>query len=273
MNEVSQSAASTTHADIAGPQQTATDALASPSPDRGATWRFAVRRLGRHPVAVVVLALTLFGGVGLNLLPPLLIRQYIDQEVTRSTPAVASAAILVSGYLLVSLLVQLAAVGEAAVAERLARTVMDQVRVDVTKHCMTLGMDFHNATRPGDMVERIEGDVNLLANFLSRFVMMVVGQLLLLAGLVVALLLIDWRIGVSIGVLTVLATLVVRWLTRLGRASFNRFRQASAGLSGFLDEALTAAPDVHGVGGQTYTRQRLSSVTRETFRTKQSASI
>ncbi|HEX8080478.1 MAG TPA: ABC transporter ATP-binding protein [Jatrophihabitans sp.] len=237
------------------------------------TWRFATRRLGRHPLAITVLALTLFGGVGLSLLSPLLIRQYIDQEMTRSAPPVASAAILVSGYLLVSLVVQLAAVGEAAVAERLARTVMDQVRVDVTQHCLTLGMDFHNATRPGDMVERIEGDVNLLANFLSRFVMMVVGQVLLLAGLIVALLLVDWRIGVSIGVLTVLVTLALRRLARLGRTSFNRFRQASAGLSGFLEEALTAAPDVQGVGGLAYTRQRLSGATREVFRAEQSAGI
>ena len=275
MNEVTQTASttSTAQAALAGPQPDATAPSDSPASGRGVTWRFAARRLGRHPLAVVVLALTLFGGVGLSLLPPLLIRQYIEQEVTRSGPPVASAAILVVGYLLVSLVVQLVAVGEAAVAERLARTVMDQVRVDVAQHCLTLGMDFHNATRPGDMVERIEGDVNLLANFLSRFALMVVGQLLLMAGLVVALLLVDWRIGLSIGVVTVLATLALRRLARRGQRSFNRFRQASAGLSGFLDEALTAAPDVHGVGGWSYTRQRLSGVTREVFRTEQSASI
>lgn len=224
-------------------------------------------------MALLILASTLLGGVGLSLLPPLLIRQYIEHEITRSTTLADSGAKLVGGYLLASLAVQLIAVAEAAVAERLARTIMDQVRVDVTRHCLRLGMDFHNGTRAGELVERIEGDVNLLSNFLSRFVLMVVGQALLLAGLVVALVVVDWRIGVSVGALNVVAAVTLRRLARLGRSSYGRFRQASTGLSGFLGEALAAAPDVHGVGGQQYTRRRSSDATREVFHTEQSASM
>ncbi|MER6757710.1 ABC transporter ATP-binding protein [Micromonospora echinofusca] len=260
--------------DLTGPAPPpVTDPAAPPAPPRRAAPRFAARQLRRHPAALAVLALTLIGGVGLDLLAPLLIRWYIEQEVTRSTAAIASASLLVAGYLVVSLLARLVGVAEAAVAERLAWTVMDQVRVDVTRHCLALGMDFHSTTRPGDLVERVEGDVSLLANFLSRFVLTVVGQSLLLAGLIAALLVVDWRIGLCVGVLAVVATVALRRLARRGQASFDDLRQASSDLSGLLGEALSATPDISGSGGGPYVRRRLLQANRAVFRTEQGAAL
>jgi ABC-type multidrug transport system fused ATPase/permease subunit len=157
-----------------------------------------------------VLAATLFTGVGLDLLAPLLIRRFIEQEVTRSTAATVSAPLLVAGFLAVSLVARLVAVGEAAVAERLAWTVLDRVRIEVTEHCLALGMDFHTSHRPGELVERVDGDVGVLANFLSRFAVAVVGQAVLLVALIAALAVVDPRIGLTVGLLTAVTAVVLR---------------------------------------------------------------
>ncbi|MFI6820247.1 ABC transporter ATP-binding protein [Micromonospora sp. NPDC050187] len=241
--------------------------------DRRPVLRFAVNRLRRHPGAVALLAVTLLGGIGLELLAPVLVRRYIEQEVTRSTAAVVSAGLLVAGFVAVSLLARLVTVAEAAVAERLAWTIMDRVRVEVTGHCLALGMDFHTTHRPGELVERVDGDVGLLANFLSRFALAVVGQALLLVGLVGALVVVDWRIGGSVAVVAVVATLVLRRLARRGQQSFTRFRQASGELSGFLGEALGAVPDMAGAGAGGYVDRRLRHATGRVFRTEQAAGI
>ena len=46
-------------------------------------------------------------------------------------------------------------------------------------------MDFHNRRTPGEMIERIDGDVTALANFFSQFVIQVLGSALLLLGAIV----------------------------------------------------------------------------------------
>jgi hypothetical protein len=38
---------------------------------------------------------------------------------------------------------------------------------DLTLHCLRLDMAFHHARTPGQMIERVDGDVGLLGNFFS----------------------------------------------------------------------------------------------------------
>ena len=54
---------------------------------------------------------------------------------------------------------------------------------------------FHKARTPGELIERIDGDVTALANFFSQFVIQVLGSLLLLLGVLVVLWTVDWRVG------------------------------------------------------------------------------
>ena len=46
---------------------------------------------------------------------------------------------------------------------------------------------FHNARTPGELIERIDGDVTALANFFSRFVIQLLGNALLLLGVLALL--------------------------------------------------------------------------------------
>ena len=50
-------------------------------------------------------------------------------------------------------------------------------------------MGFHKAHTPGELIERIDGDVIALSNFFSAFIIKVVGNATLLLGILVLL----WR--------------------------------------------------------------------------------
>ena len=71
----------------------------------------------------------------------------------------------------------------------------NQLRSDLASHCLNMDLDFHNARTPGEMIERIDGDMNALSNFFSQFVIQVLGNALLLVGVLVFLYLEDWRVG------------------------------------------------------------------------------
>lgn len=224
-----------------------------------------MERLGRHKGAVLALAVALLGGSGLAVVPPLLIRRYLDQ-LTRGNPSTSTtAALLAFAFIGVSLLVQALAVGEAFLAERLAWTVTNELRLDVTRHCLKLDLSFHTSHVPGEIVERVDGDVGILANFLSRFILTVLGQALLLTGLLVALFVCDRRIGLTLVPFTGLAVVILRRFARRGRRAQLRFRAAAAELTGFLGERLTALEDIAGVGAAPHTRGRLREVIQRVY--------
>lgn len=88
----------------------------------------------------------------------------------------------------------------------------NSLRRDLVRHCLDLDLAFHNRRTPGELIERVDGDVTALARFFSRFVIEVLGNLLLVLGVVAVLAWEDWRLGLG-AVGYVALTLLV--LTRL----------------------------------------------------------
>ena len=75
-------------------------------------------------------------------------------------------------------------------------------------HLLRLDLSFHHAHTPGELIERLDGDVTALANFFSRFVVYVAGNVVLLAGVVLLLGREDALIGLETAVFAV-AILVI----------------------------------------------------------------
>ena len=75
---------------------------------------------------------------------------------------------------------------EAYVAQNVGLTATNRLRADLTRHCLRLDPAFHNAHTPGELIERVDGDVATLGNFFSRFAVQLLGNGLLLVGVLVA---------------------------------------------------------------------------------------
>ena len=50
----------------------------------------------------------------------------------------------------------------------------NRLRSDLTRHVLKLDMSFHNDHPPGELIERIDGDVERLANFFSQMSIVVI---------------------------------------------------------------------------------------------------
>jgi ABC-type multidrug transport system fused ATPase/permease subunit len=216
-----------------------------------------------------VLALLLFGGVGLRLLSPQIVRAFIDAAQSGTT---GSSLLAIAGlYFAVAILSQVVAVGETYAAENVGWLATNALRADVARHCLGLDLAFHNVHSPGELIERIDGDVSALANFFSRFVLRILGNGLLLLGVLALVFREDWRIGLALLGFVVIAMVAVTRLGRLGvRFTIGR-RQASAELFGFLEERLDGRLDVQAVGARGHvldqTQQRLTDLAQRAERT------
>jgi len=226
----------------------------------GHYWRLLRLYLRPQWPRAVVLAALLCAAIALELLSPQLLRGFID-----GARAGAGEGILIGTaalFIVVALGGGIVTVVETYVAESLGWTATNCLRSDLALHLLRLDLSFHHAHTPGELIERLDGDVTALANFFSRFVVYVVGNVVLLAG-VVALL---WREDAGIGLETALfAVAILVAMTRLyalARPVWAALDGANALFYGFLGERLVATEDIRSCGAVAYTLLRLSGCLR-----------
>src|SRR2546426_8236197 len=147
-------------------------------------------------------------------------------------------------------------------SENVGWTATNKVREDLALHCLRLDLPFHNAKAPGEMIERIDGDVTQLSSFFSQFVIRVLGNAVLLAGILVLLFRADWRVGIVYTVFTATALVILRRLIESAVPYWKEARQTSAILLGFLEERLSGTEDIRASGAVPYVMRRLYEALR-----------
>ncbi|MCB0106857.1 MAG: ABC transporter ATP-binding protein, partial [Caldilineaceae bacterium] len=159
---------------------------------------------------VLWMALLLLGSIALRLLNPQIMRYFIDAALGNGQlDSLLTAAAL---FLAVAVTGQALAVAATYFSEQVAWTATNALRVDLVAHVLHLDLSFHKQHTPGELIERIDGDVNKLANFFSRFTVNILGSLLMMIGVLVLLYREDWRVGL---VLTIFALVGVVVLVRI----------------------------------------------------------
>ncbi|HEY0737210.1 MAG TPA: ABC transporter ATP-binding protein [Herpetosiphonaceae bacterium] len=169
-------------------------------------------------------------------------------------------------YLAVALGQNWTLVGWQYLAQNIGLIATNRIRADLTSHCLQLSMGFHNSRTPGELIERVDGDVSKLHNFLSQFMVQVLLNGLLLTGVVGLLFLLDWRVGLPSIVSVVVAMLCAGVLIRPMATYSVKERQASAELFGLLEERLSGTEDIRANGAVGYVLRRHIERSRTLFR-------
>jgi ATP-binding cassette subfamily B protein len=212
---------------------------------------------------VALMATLLLASIGLQLVVPQILRFFIDTaEAGGTLDALLRAALFFLGAALVNQLLSAAATYYAA---DVGWTATNAMRADLARHTLGLDMSFHTARTPGELIERIDGDVTALSNFFSQFSVRVLGGALMLSGILVILWLENTWVGLAL-TLFVGVVFVALYLTRNVAVSATRDeREASAQLFGFVEERLSGLDDLRANGGGAYAMHAFNRVARAFF--------
>ncbi len=209
---------------------------------------------------MAILATILVAVIAAQVVAPLLTSRFIDRATSGSSlrPLILLA-LLTTG---VALLGQVLAVVETYVAENVSWAATNALRADLLAHLLRLDASFHNARTPGELIERVDGDVSTLARFFSRFVVYVIGNGLLILAVIGLLFAVDWRIGLGLGSIVLLALLVMVRIRSAGVPYWAAERQASASFYGFLGEYLAGLEDIRSSGAGAFVLRRCAQLMR-----------
>ncbi|MBC8146090.1 MAG: ABC transporter ATP-binding protein, partial [bacterium] len=175
-----------------------------------------------------LLAALVFAGICLQLSTPLILRHFIDSVASGAAERVLILAAI--GFLAAGLLNQVINTWATYLGAHVGWAATNLLRQDLASHCLRLDMTFHNDRTPGELIERIDGDVTALANFFSQFMVRIASAALLIVGVLILLFIEDWRAGTVLTVYVVVAGLFLMRLRSYAVKSSEMEREANAEL-------------------------------------------
>ncbi|MBC8161234.1 MAG: ABC transporter ATP-binding protein [Roseiflexaceae bacterium] len=206
----------------------------------------------------LLMSALLLVAIAIELIGPQIMRSFID-TAERGGPAsaLANAALL---FIAAALVGQAVRIGAAYMSEIVGWAATNRLRGDLLRHVLGLDLSFHKQHPPGALIERIDGDVTALANFFSQFVVALLGNLLLLIGVLALLWREDWRAGLGVSIYALVTLAALNTVQRVGSARWQAALQSEADLGGFLEERLRATEDIRANGAELHILRQLDTL-------------
>jgi len=178
-------------------------------------WDLLAKHIRPQRGRFTLLTALLLGSIGLQIANPQIVRAFIDAATSGAGgEALGYAALAFVG---IALLQQVGAVSATYVGENVAWTATNALRAE-------------------------------LANFFSQLVVRVLGNLLLLLGILVALLLEDWRVSLAFTLFAAISLLTLNQVRGIAVPHYKARRQAFADLFGYIEEQLAGSKDIRSSG-------------------------
>ncbi len=194
----------------------------------------------RPQVAVALVAI--IAGSVLQLAQPYLMKLAIDRYIAAgdyaglNRIAVAFLAILVASFGLEYL--------QTWMLQMTGQRIMFDMRMQIYRHLQRLDLQFYDRNPVGRLMTRVTTDVDVINDMFTAGVVSVFGDVFTLAGIMIVLVSMDWRLALVAFSVLPLIVLVTQWFRRNVRDSYRTVRTWVARINAFLQEHITGMSTV-----------------------------
>ncbi len=210
---------------------------------------------------MILVFLLLLVVMAMTALLPYLIQLAVDGPITEGNlSAIYGYAI---AYFLAIVLLFGARFAHTYLLQTVGQAVLERIRQTLYEHLLNMEMAHFNRTPLGQMVSRMTNDIEALTELISTSIVMVVSNLITLIGLVVTMLLINWRMALlAFCVLPVMALLSLYFRKKIRTASA-RFHKIIADYQAFLNEQFNGMLVIQLFGREAQSRAEFDVVNRD----------
>jgi ATP-binding cassette subfamily B protein len=233
------------------------------APVRRSPWLVVAGQLRAEGSRLGWLGGLLLLSTALPLAAPQLMARFVDDALARRP--LATLLMLGGAYLAVAVAGQAALVSASFAASGTAWRTTNRLRERVAAHAMRLDMAFHGRHTPGEMIERVDGDLHGLTLFISAFVAQSLGSLLLLAGTLVLVSLVDVRVGAALAGLVAFGAATLALAQRRVVPHAAALRQQTGEMFGAIEERLAAAEEIRANGAGAHVVRRFHESAARVF--------
>jgi ATP-binding cassette subfamily B protein len=236
----------------------------------GVLMRRLLGYLRPHWPQVLVSLLAIVGASVLQLAQPYLTKLAIDRYIaTGDFDGLNRVALLFLLVLLGSFTLEFI---QTYTMQITGQRIMYDMRMQIYGHLQRLDLSFYDRNPVGRLMTRVTTDVDVLNELFTGGVVAIFGDVFTLAGIMIVLVAMDWRLALVAFSVLPLIVLVTQWFRRNVRDSYRTVRLWIARINAFLQENITGMATVQLFGREKANFARFDDINR-THRDANIASI
>ena len=223
--------------------------------------RVVVRLLGYlRPFArqMGVAFIAMLGVSALTLLTPYLLKIAVDQYITLADRPGLVRISLITASAFIGLYIATAL--QQYMLSWVGQRVLANLRSDLFDHLQRLSLSYHDTHIVGVTVSRVMNDVAIINELLSQGLITLVGDILVLVGIIVIMLTMSPRLALLTFVVLPLMVLATIWFSRRARVAFRETRTRVARVVGDLAEDIAGVRVIQAFGQEGFTQERFNQV-------------
>jgi ATP-binding cassette, subfamily B, multidrug efflux pump len=122
--------------------------------------------------------------------------------------------------------------------------IMFDMRMEIYRHLQRIDLKFYDRNPVGRLMTRVTTDVDVLNDLFTSGVVSVFGDVFTLAGIMIVLLTMNWRLALVTFAVLPLIVIVTQWFRRNVRESYRTVRTWIARINAYLQEHITGMATV-----------------------------
>ena len=192
---------------------------------------------------VLSAALIVLANVGLQILSPKFLSGFIDSA--EGGNALFIPGLMITGYFFTVLLQKAASVLEEYISASLGGRITNDVRHEMLSHFLDLGMEKHTGYSSGEIMTRLDEDVEGVYEYLRILLLKIGTSALLLAGVLIVISLENPWLALILLAVSILSIWCFKKISDFGTKCFRRSNQAAAVFNGILKDKLDNLVEIH----------------------------
>jgi ATP-binding cassette subfamily B protein len=141
--------------------------------------------------------------------------------------------------------------------------IMFDMRTEIYGHLQRLDVQFYDRNPVGRLMTRVTTDVDVLNDLFTAGVVSIFGDIFMLVGIMVVMVVMDWRLALVAFSVLPLIVLVTQWFRRNARESYRTVRMWIARINAFLQEHITGMSTVQLFRQEGRTAARFEDINRK----------
>jgi ATP-binding cassette subfamily B multidrug efflux pump len=140
--------------------------------------------------------------------------------------------------------------------------IMYDMRLQIYHHLQRIDLQFYDRNPVGRLMTRVTTDVDVINDMFTSGVVSIFGDVFTLAGIMIVLATMDWRLALVTFAVLPLIVLVTQWFRRNVRESYRTVRAWVARINAFLQEHITGMSTVQLFRREGRTFERFDDINR-----------
>lgn len=225
---------------------------------------FIIKYLKNQRSTMISLAVFFIANIVLQIVTPQVLSYFIDSAVSRKTLKYISLIVLI--YLGTIILKMVVSVCESYFAKRFGWKITNSFRKDVLAHFLKIDMEHHQKWTSGEVITRLDEDVEGLFSYFYILIFKLVGSTLLMVGVLIALAMKNLVIALAMLVMCIISIWIFKVIQDYGMNLYVRRSEAISKFNGILKEQIDNAIEIRTNAAEQFSFHRLKIAMKERFR-------